>query len=316
MSASTGSAVLGFSFLVLLILLGVVLFIRVRKGLDDRRARQEARDRAEAWRAEQMNRPALAGEEAEQFKGWYLNQQRPAALLSLGQEIEPGPHGCHVGGRVWIPQGEAWPTTSDGAPLQFLAQLDFADLPPLADFPRSGVVQFFTGADDLYGANFDDLFVGAFRVIWRPAPDAAGALMESPQAEEDYSPLSRKLRQASRRLVPKPATMLPSAYSADVGAYAPAVLDRPGSDAIVNWMDGHENANREVHHVGGYPGTTQDDFRRETRYASLDRVLLQLWSETDGSIMWGDMGQGSFTISQADLRAQRFDRVAFHWDCC
>jgi uncharacterized protein YwqG len=27
------------------------------------------------------------------------------------------------------------------------------------------------------------------------------------------------------------------------------------------------------------------------------------------------MGQGSFTISQADLRAQRFDRVAFHWDC-
>ena len=172
MSASTGSTVLGLSFLVLMILLGLVLFIRVRKGLADKRARQEARDRAEAWRAAQMNRPALAGEEVEQFKGWYLNQQRPAAVLSLGEEIEPGPLGCHVGGRAWIPEGEAWPTTLEGAPLQFLAQLDFADLPPLADFPRSGVVQFFTGADDLYGANFDDLFVGAFRVIWRPAPPA------------------------------------------------------------------------------------------------------------------------------------------------
>lgn len=316
MSASTGSAVLGISFLVLMILLGVVLFIRVRKGLADNRARKEARDRAEAWRAEQMNKPALAGEEVEQFKGWYLNQQRPAAVLSLGEVVEPGPRGCHVGGRVWIPEGEVWPTTSEGAPLQFLAQLDFAELPPIVDFPHTGVIQFFTNADDLYGANFDDLFAGAFRVIWRPVLPDSGALMESPPAEEDYSPLSRKLRQASRRLVPRPAAMLPSAFGADVAAYVPAVLDRPGSDAIVDWMDGHETANREVHHVGGYPGTTQDDFRREARYASLDRVLLQLWSETDGSIMWGDMGQSSFTISQADLRALRFDRVVFHWDCC
>lgn len=316
MSASTGSTVLGISFIVLLALLGVILFIRVRKGLVDRRAREEARSRADAWRAEQMSRPALASEELEQFKGWYLNQQRPAVTLSLFEEIEPGPRGCHVGGRVWIPEGEAWPTTSDGVPLQFLAQIDFADLPPLADFPRTGVLQFFTGADDLYGANFDDLFDGAFRVIWRPEQAASGTLMESPGPEEDYSPLSRKLRQASFRLEPRPVTMLPSAYSADVEAYRPAILDRPGSDEIVEWMNGHETADREVHHVGGYPGTTQDDFRREARYASLDRVLLQLWSQTDGAIMWGDMGQGSFTISQADLQAKRFDRVAFHWDCC
>jgi uncharacterized membrane protein len=40
------------SFIVLLILLGVILFVRVRKGLADRQARQEARDRAAAWRVE------------------------------------------------------------------------------------------------------------------------------------------------------------------------------------------------------------------------------------------------------------------------
>jgi uncharacterized protein YwqG len=262
-----------------------------------------------------MSKPALTSEEVEQFKVWYLNQQRPAAILSLAEEIEPSRRGCHVGGRVWIPDGEAWPTTSKGVPLQFLAQIDFADLPPLADFPSAGVLQFFTGTVYLYGANFDDLFDGAFRVIWRPEQATVGALMDSTETDENFGPLSRKLRQVARRLVPEPATMLPSAFSAEVQAYAPDILYRPGSDEIVDWMNGHETSYWDFNRVGGYPGSLQDDFRREARYASLDRVVLQLSSHFDGSIMWGDEGQGSFTISQADLRAQRFDRVAFHWDC-
>lgn len=315
MSPSTGAAVLGAALFVLLILLGLVLVLRTRQAMANRKARDAARARAEAWRAEQLNRPAVTPEEDAAFRAWFPGQARPAVTLQVSDPVQPGPNGCHIGGQVWMPEGEEWPRSVNDQPLQFLAQLDFASLPALPDFPTQGVLQFFTGPDDLYGASFDDLFDGAFRVIWRPDTAGAGALRASPDAEEDYSPLSKQLRQFSRRLVPRPDNMLPSPYGAEVEAYQPVIVDRPGFDSIASWMTEHVTADREVHHVGGFLGTTQGDFRKGERYASLDRVLLQLWSERDGSIMWGDLGQGTFTISQADLLARRFDRVAFHWDC-
>lgn len=315
MSASTGAAVLFASFLVLILLLGIVLFVRIRQGMASRRERNEARARAEVWHAGQLNRPAMTPDEEESFRVWYASQGRAAALLKLSDAIEPGPRGSHAGGRVWMPDGEAWPTSKDGAPLQFLSQIDFAGMPALPEFPREGVLQFFIGPDDLYGANFDNPFDGAFRVLWRSGEAGDGALRDSPAAGEDHTPLSKGLRQESRRLEPSLSTMLPSPYGAEVGAHALSILDRPDADRIVAWMSEQATADREVHHVGGYPGMTQDDFRRDSSHAGLDRVLLQLWSEPDGAIMWGDVGQGSFTISQADLLARRFDRVAFHWDC-
>lgn len=315
MSPSTGAAVLGAALFVLLILLGLVLVLRTRQAMANRKARDAARARAEAWRAEQLNRPAVTPEEDAAFRAWFPGQARPAVILQVSDPVQPGPNGCHIGGQVWMPEGEEWPRSINDQPLQFLAQLDFASLPALPDFPTQGVLQFFIGPDDLYGASFDDLFDGAFRVIWRPDTAGAGALRASPDAEEDYSPLSKQLRQFSRRLVPRPDNMLPSPYGAEVEAYQPVIVDRPGFDSIASWMTEHVTADREVHHVGGFLGTTQGDFRKGERYASLDRVLLQLWSERDGSMMWGDLGQGTFTISQADLLARRFDRVAFHWDC-
>lgn len=315
MTPSTGAAVLGAALFILLVLLGLVLVLRTRQALANRKARDGARAKAEAWRAEQMNRPAVSQEEDAAFRTWFLRQARPAVLLQLSDPVQPGPNGSHIGGQVWMPEGEEWPRSATGQPLQFLAQLDFATLPPLPDFPTQGVLQFFTGPDDLYGANFDDVFDGAFRVIWRPDDAGAGVLRSSPEAEEDYSPLSKQLRQFSRSLVSRPDNMLPSPYGAEVEGYQPVIVDRPGFDGIATWMTDHATADRETHHVGGFLGTTQGDFRKGERFAALDRVLLQLWSERDGSIMWGDLGQGSFTISQADLLARRFDRVAFHWDC-
>ena len=47
-----------------------------------------------------------------------------------------------------------------GVPMEFLAQLDLADRASLGIGPSEGVVQFFIGRDDLFGADFDNLLQG------------------------------------------------------------------------------------------------------------------------------------------------------------
>ena len=46
---------------------------------------------------------------------------------------------ARLGGPVWFADDEQWPTGGDGRKLEFVAQLDFARLPPLDGFPTAGV---------------------------------------------------------------------------------------------------------------------------------------------------------------------------------
>ena len=44
-------------------------------------------------------------------------------------------------------------------------------------------------------------------------------------------------------------------------------------------------------------------------------LMFQLDSEFGGSVMWGDLGVGSFFIKRKDLKAGNMDDVYFSWDC-
>ncbi len=72
-----------------------------------------------------------------------------------------------VGGVPYLPLDATYPVDSNGKPLALLAQLNFAEIPNLPDFPNQGILQFYIAAVDLYGMNFDDQlnrtgFVGDF----------------------------------------------------------------------------------------------------------------------------------------------------------
>src|SRR5262249_16262864 len=77
----------------------------------------------------------------------------------------------HQGTKPWaskfrgIPyrlKADAGPGGRDDVPLYLLAQINFADMPPLAGYPRSGILQFFIGAEGggdhshLWGMRLDD----------------------------------------------------------------------------------------------------------------------------------------------------------------
>ena len=54
-----------------------------------------------------------------------------------------------VGGQPYLPKGVTWPTAPDGRELFFLAQFNFAEMPPLPPFLTQGILQFFINDDDL-----------------------------------------------------------------------------------------------------------------------------------------------------------------------
>jgi HEAT repeat protein/uncharacterized protein YwqG len=73
------------------------------------------------------------------------------------------------GGRPYLPQGTAYPTTPDGRHLFLLAQINFAQVPRLEPFPREGILQFYIADDGQHGMNYDDLTTQeGFRVLYFP----------------------------------------------------------------------------------------------------------------------------------------------------
>lgn len=274
--------------------------------------------RAEAATPPKPLAAPLPDADFQRFLDWRETNALPAINLAPSGPAPREAGGNRYGGPVWLAAGEAWPTGRDGQPLSFLAQIDFSRLPPLEDYPTSGVLQFFIGRDDLYGADFDHPERGDFRVIWRETLDGPGALHDSrPLGQggiDDYSPLHDKTVAAGIALTGHPDRHLPDVTHWTFDRDLKGLLDRDPTNRIYDYIDAEREQKADTHHVGGHPGFTQGDYRGIDHYQDVDRVLLQLWSDND-TIMWGDSGQGQFTIRRADLLKRDFSKVLYQWDC-
>lgn len=220
-----------------------------------------------------------------------------------------------VGGQPYLPKGQTWPTTPDGRELFFLAQLNFAGMPPLPPFPTAGIVQFFILDDDLYGMDFDEgENQDTFRVLYHP---------EVVQNESVLQTSFPTLRDFDDLLPHDPDVSYPLKFSLEeeVAAITDYRFDQIfGADFFrqfgeKEWdvMDDFGKAVRpQGHKIGGYAYFTQDDPRRADDPMLL---LFQLDSDELMDLMWGDMGVGHFFIREKDLKAKDFSRVLYDWDC-
>lgn len=261
----------------------------------------------------------LSDADFKRFLDWREANALPAVNLAASGPALREPGGSRYGGPVWLAEGETWPTGRDGKPLSFLAQIDFSRLPPLEDYPSTGVLQFFIGRGDIYGADFDYPERGDYKVIWRETLAGPGRLHDSPTLSEDaiddYSPLSGNIAATGIALIGHSARSMPDFTHWIFGRDMKDLLDYDPTNRIFDYLDAERARQSDVlHQVGGHPGFTQSDYRGIDRYQDVDRVLLQLWSD-NGTIMWGDAGQGQFTIRRADLLKRDFSKVLYQWDC-
>lgn len=239
-----------------------------------------------------------------------------------------------VGGKPYLPRDFAYPNNPDGEPLFFLAQINFAQMPALSDFPSKGILQFFIdGKDDCYGINFDDYTDNSrYKLIYHAdVVENADELQQDFDFvqfdEDDYGipfPASHSYQIHFQAATPQPITRHDFAFG-EVVPELSGFLDEKSSAKNDDW-DLHRQydifSGDEVHRVGGYPYFTQDDVRGYGSSDLKDYVLLfQLvsdWrdSNDDVNIMWGDCGVGNFFIRPDDLKNLAFDKAFFTMDCC
>lgn len=220
-----------------------------------------------------------------------------------------------VGGQPYLPKNMAWPKSTDGRELFFLAQINFAETPPLSPFPTKGILQFFINDDDLYGMDFDDgENTDNFRVLFHKEVINNESLLQSklpattwdeellPHHPDECYPLQFGLEE---EVAPISDYRFYQHFGSD--------FFRQFGDEEWEVMGAFEKSVRsQGHKIGGYAYFTQDDPRTPDDPMLL---LFQLDSDERMDLMWGDMGVGHFFIREKDLVALDFSRVRYDWDC-
>ena len=266
------------------------------------------------WEIDNPGKKAVREDEADEIIAWYNSLARPALTL-VPDRSSPSDAPARIGGPAWLADGEEWPVNPGGERLEFVAQVDFARLQKLHGFPENGVFRVFVGRDELFGANWDAPEKSGCKILWHQGPLEGGRLeAPRPLKPDDMSPFqSESLRGDGVALTGRSTTDFPDYDSCEVDARLARQSDRLGMSEVEDEIFEMSQEREGGHRIGGYPMFTQPDFRRAGYYDDYTVLLLGLTS--DDAIMWGDVGEASFLMRQADLDARDFSRVAFHWDC-
>lgn len=232
------------------------------------------------------------------------------------------PWGSKLGGPPYRLPGLPWPTTADGRPLAFLAQLNLAELPALEGFPRRGIVQFFILDDDQLGQDLstapaDVTVQHTYRVIYHPEPvqDTAHLDLQVPEQTSQYLPHVPADEYALRgSLTHGPMTLQDRLFEDTIPIdFLDETEDDDGEILGDRQFDAYHDIAPDEHKWGGHPNFTQND-PRGTEDPHI--LLFQLASDPALGLMWGDAGVANFLIHPDDLAKLDFSRVYYHWDCC
>ena len=250
-----------------------------------------------------------------------LTARRPVVTITLEPMAVDDIRASKVGGKPYWTAGRAYPSGSDRRPLFLLAQIDLGAMPqPLKGYPRSGLLQFFIGETDFYGANFEsDMSFEQlqeqrnFRVVYWPRTDAEPVEIAARDSERlPFTPT----RPRRMRFDVGIESLSSSDYRFDAAfgqggmasaceAHAATLGIDPDTFGEAVW----DARSGSGHKIGGYPYFTQEDPRSNGPY----ELLFQL--DSDDEMMWGDAGVAGFFIDPAALAQADFSRVAYSWDC-
>ncbi|MDY0094758.1 MAG: ankyrin repeat domain-containing protein [Candidatus Vecturithrix sp.] len=211
------------------------------------------------------------------------------------------------GGLPYLPRDCPYPLDSEGNPLFFLAQINFAETPVLEGFPTEGILAFYIYADYVNSLIADNTRQERFRVLYfQDVTHDNDALT----TDFDFLPLFE---------CPPVQRPLGLCFRMD---YAPvshedyrfeAKLGQPLYALNVGMTFEEEMAFFKMRRckLGGYPGSTQD----HPIAADTPQQVLLLQISCGEYITWGDGGLTNFFIAPEDLAQRDFSRVLYNWNC-
>ena len=227
-----------------------------------------------------------------------------------------------------LPKEIPWPVRENGQPLSFIAQLDLSSLPSVQGLPlpKAGSLFFFYDADELpYG--FDPKDRGCCQVIYVSSPLTAFGL-RTPHCD-----LDKEVRFKGFAISATMETTLPGTNSGLLREF------QATEEEFLAYLKLADPPASRLHRMGGHPNEVQGPVDLEAQLVSngiycgdakgynegrkrgLDagaadwRLLLQVDSEEQAGMMWGDMGRLYFMIHKDDLQHRRFDQVWLILQC-
>lgn len=237
------------------------------------------------------------------------------AIRLVPQPGAPVPDGpvSSLGGRPSLPEGMDWPE-DNGWPMLFLAQINYAEMPPLDDYPTSGLLSVFVAEGETHGCAFPSFDQAGFRSLYLEDPSICQR-RDPPDAPQGPDPLGAALRAEGAVLTGEAVHDLPGAALREVAALQKAWAEA-GREVDEAALDRVLEAGRAgAITYGGYPVFAQGDVRtgRQRFHA---KVLLQLGrlGAGDLAVSFGDGGAANILVKPKDLGPRRFDQALYHYD--
>lgn len=217
-------------------------------------------------------------------------------------------------GYPYIPKSHLYPKDSNGEYMPLLAQINFAQLPSTPHLPKRGLLQFFISKKfcNPAGRKEEFLFQQDFKVRYFPS------LLKEYQLTEDFPlfvmnkefPIQKEMKlEFHQMLEPVSATD----YRREIFLPHAQIIDRFFSEDDQAFEDIYsENFLAAEHKLGGYPYFLEYDTRKDSIFLKrFDVLLLQIVSNDEEGIMYGDSGVIKFFINQHALNSLDFSSVYF-----
>ncbi len=242
-----------------------------------------------------------------------LQQHQRKSIKITAHPLEDAPLADSLGltaskflGVPFLPDTREYPIDVNGAYMVLVAQINFSDLPPYEDFPKTGLLQLYLSSDAWYDEESAVLYISEEELEQTPRSDFS--FLKEVSYEE--IPIMKVHRLSFEEAIDVGGTedrQFDMQFDGlDLHDFI-ETLSEEEEDAIYRYFDAGG------HKLGGYAQFTQAD-PRAGKFRTGDVQLLQI--DADDAIEFGDSGLGHVFISRENLRAKRFDKAYFYWDCC
>ena len=223
------------------------------------------------------------------------------------------------GGFPYWPKDIEYPAGKDGEPMYLVAQINFNEIPPLEQFPKTGILQWFITGDGLYGLagyKFTDMVIQYgwkivyFKEIEKFKKNILTNFSFLPKPKE-LDPWPPVINGCSLQFKKEYAPVACSDYQFKTNFGNPFdFFDSIDTSLIDSYNTDYPASG---HKIGGYADFAQVDPREpEWGYNTL---LLQIDCEPSKGIDFGSAGVGHLFIKEQDLKKLDFTKVMYHWDC-
>lgn len=253
----------------------------------------------------------------EPYRAILETTQKEYIRISLQKE-ETALTQSKFGGFPYFPKTQEYPLDEHGMPMFLLAQINFEEMPAIEPYPTRGILQFYISyEDDVYGMDFDDSTNQQnFRVLYHEHLLPLEELMQDfsflPQSHEDTLPFIGEKRIVFERNE-EFVSLSDYQYTEKIGEQLDLEQAVNGQEL---WDVYSETIHSAGHKIGGYAFFTQCDPREDDNtYGQHRHLLLQIDSDDEQNIIWGDVGVANFFITEEDLKNKQFEKVLYTWDC-